>query len=69
LQRFTSDLQYKLYGTKSRVIEFRPGAFKSNIYKNMLGDKIDRIEKEQMDPNDLAGIIYYILNLPKKSYC
>lgn len=66
LQRFTSDLQNKLYGTKSRVIEFRPGAFKSNIYKNMSGDKINRNELEQMEPEDLAGIIYFILTLPKK---
>jgi len=66
LQRFTSDLQKKLYGTKSRVIEFRPGGFRSNIYKNMLGDKINRNESEQMNPKDLADIIYFILNLPKK---
>jgi NADP+-dependent farnesol dehydrogenase len=66
LQRFTSDLQRKLYGTKSRVMEFRPGAFKSNIYKDMLGDKISRNEQEQMETEDLASVIYFMLTLPKK---
>lgn len=66
LQRLTSDLQEKVYGTKTRVMEFRRGAFKSNIYKNMLGDKIDRNEDEQMEPSDLAEVMFFMINLPKK---
>jgi 3-hydroxy acid dehydrogenase / malonic semialdehyde reductase len=65
-KNFTEYLQKELYGTKARAIEFCPGAFKSNIYKSMLGEKVERDESQQMRPEDLADIIYYIATLPRK---
>ena len=66
LQKFTKDLQEELKETSSRVIEFCPGAFASNIYKNMTGDKINRNEAAQVSAKEYADIIVYILELPKK---
>lgn len=66
LQKFTRDLQEELKETNSRVIEFCPGAFASNIYKNMTGDKINRNEAAQLSADSYASIIVYLLELPKK---
>jgi NADP-dependent 3-hydroxy acid dehydrogenase YdfG len=66
LKKFTADLKKELDETSCRVTEFCPGGFKSNIYQTMRGDKIDRDESSQMEPKDLADLIYYLMNLPKK---
>jgi|GEM_PF-1261720 len=65
IQRFTKDLQKQLKNTKCRVIEFCPGAFASNIYKNMTGKKINRDESIQISPDEYAKVLVYILELPK----
>ena len=64
-QKFTRDIQKELSETKSRVIDFCPGGFASNIYKNMTGDNIDRNESAQMKAEDVAKILVYLLELPK----
>lgn len=64
--KFTKDLQKELKETGARVIDVCPSGFTSNIYKTMKGDKINRDESLQMRASDLAGLIVYILKLPKK---
>lgn len=66
LQKFTKDLQKELKETNSRVIEFCPSGFTSNIYKNMTGDKVNRDESVQMQAADVANILIFLLELPKK---
>lgn len=66
IQKFTRDLQQELKETRSRVIEFCPGAFASNIYKNMTGEKVYRNEAAQLPADDYARIIVYLLELPKR---
>jgi short-subunit dehydrogenase len=65
LAKFTADLQKSLLETGARVMDVCPGGFKSNIYKTMTGDKIDRDESKQMNAEDLAGLIAFILEMPK----
>lgn len=65
LAKFTKDIRKELAGTSARVMDFCPAGFKSNIYKNMNGNKVERDESEQMSPADLAGIIIYLAELPK----
>lgn len=65
-QKFTKDLQQELRESSARVIEFCPGAFASNIYKNMTGEKVYRNEAAQLPADDYASIIVYLLELPKK---
>ena len=64
-QRFTKDLQKHLSNTKCRVIEFCPGAFASNIYKHMTGQKINRDESIQVSADEYARVLVYLLELPK----
>lgn len=66
LQKFTNDLKKELQTTRCRVIEFCPSGFTSNIYKNMTGDKVNRDESLQMKAEDLASLMIYLLELPKK---
>lgn len=65
LERFTKDLQKTLQNSKCRVIEFCPGAFASNIYKNMTGQKINRNESIQVSADEYAKVLVYLLELPK----
>lgn len=64
--KFTLDLRKELKSTQCRVMDICPGGFASNIYKTMTGDKIDRDESRQMKAEDLAGLIVYLLKLPKR---
>jgi benzil reductase ((S)-benzoin forming) len=66
LQRFTQDLQLELKDTSCRVTEFCPGAFASNIYKNMTGEKVNRNEEEQVSAHEYTKVLVSILELPKK---
>lgn len=65
LGKFTKDLDKELKNTSARVMDFCPAGFASNIYKQMGGEKVERDESSQMDPADLAGIIFKIIELPK----
>jgi short-subunit dehydrogenase len=66
LVKFTHDLWTELRPTASRVTDFCPSGFASNMYKVMSGDKINRDESVQMNPADLARIIGFLIELPKK---
>ena len=66
LQKFTKDIQKELKPTKSRVIDFCPSGMTSNLYKNMTGDKVDRDQSAQMRSEDVANLLVYLLELPKK---
>lgn len=65
LAKFTKDLQKELQDTCARVMDVCPAGFVSNIYRTMTGNKQERDEALQMNPDDIAGLILYILNLPK----
>jgi 3-oxoacyl-[acyl-carrier protein] reductase len=66
IAKFTQDLQKELFDTPSRVIDFCPSGFTSDIYKVMTGDKVNRDESLQMKSADLAELILYTLKLPKR---
>lgn len=66
LQKFTQDLQKELKETNCRVIEFCPSGFISNMYVHMTGDKVNRDESIQMPTKDVASLLVYLLELPKK---
>jgi 3-oxoacyl-[acyl-carrier protein] reductase len=66
LQKFTKDLQKELKETKSRVIDFCPSGFTSNLYVRMAGDKVNRDESIQMQAKDVAKLLVFLLELPKK---
>jgi NADP-dependent 3-hydroxy acid dehydrogenase YdfG len=59
-------LQQRLVETNSRVIDFCPSGFASNIYKSMSGEKVERDESIQMPTDKLAELMVYLLQLPKK---
>ena len=64
-RKFTDDLQKKLQDTPARVIEFCPSGFQSNIRKTGTGDIIKRNESTYMKAEDLADLMFYLLQLPK----
>ncbi|MEX0616854.1 MAG: SDR family oxidoreductase [Candidatus Woykebacteria bacterium] len=64
--KFTDDLRRSLEKTPARVIEIRPAGFASNIYVQMIGDKVDRDESQMIRAEDLARFILDILKLPKR---
>jgi NADP-dependent 3-hydroxy acid dehydrogenase YdfG len=66
LQKFTSDLQRSLQDTAARVIDFCPSGFQSNIRKTGTGDIVVRDESTYMKVEDLANLMFYLLQLPKK---
>lgn len=64
--KFTNDLKKELKDTPSRVFEVCPSGFTSSIYKTMSGEKVDRDESKQMKSEDIARLIKFVLDLPKK---
>jgi len=60
---FNENLRLELKNTKSRVIGFNPGGFKSRIFEKATGEKTNL--EEYMDPKELAKLIIQILELPK----
>ena len=66
LAKFTQDLKKSLKDTGARVLDVSPSGFKSNIYKTMIGEKVIRDESKQMNTEDLASLIFYLVSLPKK---
>lgn len=66
IAKFTGDLQKELFDTPSRVIDFCPSGFTSNIYKVMTGDKVNRDESLQINASDLAELLLYTIKLPKR---
>ena len=65
LRQFTKELNISLKDTRSRVTEFCPGGFQSNIWKNMKGLKLERDEETRMDVSEVADIIMFIAKLTK----
>lgn len=64
IRGINANLQLELKGTKSRVIGFNPGGFKSKIFEKATG-KATEDWSGYMDPQDLAKFIHTILELPK----
>ena len=59
------NLQVELANTKSRVIQFNVGGMNTRMHEKYNGKKIEN-PKEWMQPEDIAQIMLYTLNLPKQ---
>lgn len=64
IRGFNENLRLELKGTKSRVIGFNPGGFKSKIFEKATGNKIEDW-KGYMSPEDLADLVISFIELPK----
>lgn len=58
------NLENELRDTPCRVITFNPGGMNTELFKRY-DENLD-FAKDWMNPNDIADIIMYILNLPKQ---
>ncbi|MCA9353048.1 SDR family oxidoreductase [Patescibacteria group bacterium] len=65
LRQFTKELNSSLKDTNSRVTEFCPAGFQSNIWKKMKGLSLERDENKRMNVDDVANIILFISKLTK----
>ena len=59
------NLGLELAKTKSRVIYVHCGGMNTQMHEKDYGNKIED-PAEWMDPSDVAGIVLYLLNLPKQ---
>lgn len=64
--RFTKQLQKELEGSGARVMDLCPSGFASNILITLLGERIERDESAQINPDDIADLVCFILKLPPK---
>lgn len=58
------NLQLELKKCKSRVIELNVGGMNTRMHEKYTGKKIENPE-EWMQPQDIANLMLYLLNLPK----
>lgn len=64
IRGLTQNLVLELKGTKSRVIQFNPGGFKSSFVQKFT--KEENVDfSGYMEPIHLAKTMYFILDLPK----
>ena len=66
LVKISDDLRERLKDSTARVIELCPSGFTSNLYANMRGERVDRNESLQMEVDDLARLVLFVLDLPKR---
>jgi NADP-dependent 3-hydroxy acid dehydrogenase YdfG len=66
LIKMTDDLRVRLRESSARVIELCPSGFTSNLYATMRGEKVNRDESAQIDVDDLARLVLFALDLPKR---
>ncbi len=59
------NLENELRNTPCRIITFNPGGMNTELFKRWDENLID-FAKDWMNPNDIADIVIYILNLPKQ---
>lgn len=59
------NLQLELKNTNCRVIQFNVGGMNTKMHEKYNGTKIENPD-EWMNPQDIAELMLYILNLPKK---
>lgn len=59
------NLENELRDTPCRVITFNPGGMDTDLFKRW-DENLSDFANGWMDPNDIADIIVYILNLPKQ---
>ncbi len=58
------NLESELRDTPCRIITFNPGGMNTELFKRY--DESLDFSKNWMNPNDIADIVLYILNLPKQ---
>lgn len=63
MRGFNEYLQLEFKETRNRVIGFNPGGFKSDHVKKVTGE--DTKLGPYMEPEELAKLIYHLLELPK----
>jgi NADP-dependent 3-hydroxy acid dehydrogenase YdfG len=63
LRGVSETLRLELKGTPCRVIQFNPGGFQSRLFEKATG--IARETDHLMAPDDLAGLMLTLLELPK----
>ena len=61
---FAKNLQVEFKDSPNRVISFCPGGFRSDLYKKVTGEELEKPE-DWMNPEDLALLVKQILDLPK----
>lgn len=66
LIKMTDDLRVRLKESSARVIELCPSGFTSNLYATMRGEKVNRDESAQINVDDLARLVLFALDLPKR---
>ena len=64
IRGFNENLKIELKDTKSRIIGFNPGGFKSNMYEKATGKKL-LYPSNWMDIDSLSNLIIMLLELPK----
>ncbi|PIT93186.1 MAG: hypothetical protein COU06_01385 [Candidatus Harrisonbacteria bacterium CG10_big_fil_rev_8_21_14_0_10_38_8] len=65
MRGFTKNLQLELKNTKSRVISFCPGGFKTKMYEKATGIDNTEDESQWMKAEDVAKALKQTLDLPK----
>jgi len=65
LRGASENLRLELGHTSCRVIQFNPGGMETNLFKKCHGKDFDN-PKEWMSPQEIAKIMFFILNLPKQ---
>jgi len=59
------NLQLELAKTRCRVIQLNPGGMNTKLFEKYNGEALEN-PKEWMNPKDIAGVMLYILKLPKQ---
>jgi len=65
LRGASENLRVELASTNCRVIQFNPGGMETGLFKKCHGKDFDN-PKEWMSPQEIAKIMFFILNLPKQ---
>lgn len=65
LRGISQNLQVELAKTKCRVVQFNPGGMNTRFFEKYNGSKLEN-PNEWMKPNDVAEVMWFILNMPKQ---
>lgn len=65
LTGFAKAMQDELKGSGFRIMSIHPGLIDTNLFDNA---GVDRKMENALDPNDVAGLTSYMINLPQHVY-
>lgn len=63
--RFTAHLRQEVAQSGARVLDVCPSGFRSEMYERMEGEKVERDESIQMDPEDIAELVLHAITIPR----